>query len=63
MTTPIPTAAADRILAIDLGRHNAVLCDYHAGRSEVAFRPIDATQLELQKQLGKRRPEVVVIEA
>jgi transposase len=63
MTSTTKAATAERILAIDLGKYKSVLCEYRTGNGEVSFTTIDTTYVELRKQLNKRVPDVVVIEA
>src|SRR5262245_24459988 len=63
MTTTIHTVTAERILAIDLGKYKSVVCDYDNNSGEVVFTTIETTRIELHKQLSKRQPDVVVIEA
>lgn len=63
MTTTTRAATAERIVAIDLGKYKSVVCDYQADSGEVRFTTLDTTRCELLKLLGKRRAEVVVIEA
>jgi hypothetical protein len=62
MTTPIKTAAAQHILAIDLGKYKSLACHYHQSSQEVALATIDTTQIVLAKQLTKRWPDDVMIE-
>ena len=52
-----------RILAVDLGKFNSVLCWYDATSGEVVFRTAKTTPAVLRSELLRERVERVVIEA
>src|SRR5262245_37517167 len=62
MTTTAKTAAADTILAIDLGKYKSGACLYRCA-DEHRFSTIPTSRAELTRLIDRHRPDVVLIEA
>jgi transposase len=62
-TTPIPTATAAPILALDLGKYKSVACVYDAATAQANFTTVRTTQDEIDHLLSQHPSAVVVIEA
>src|SRR5262249_4275002 len=62
MTTTTNAAAADPILAIDLGRYKSVACVVRSADAQ-RFTTIRTSRAEISRLLAQQRPAVVLIEA
>jgi transposase len=63
MTTTAKTAAAESILALDLGKYKSVACVHAVAAGTFRFSSFETTRSELQRLLARDRPTVVIIEA
>lgn len=55
--------AADKILAIDLGKYKCVACLYRPAAAAADYRTISTSRAELERLIRTTRPAVVAIEA
>jgi transposase len=63
MTTTAKTAAADTILALDLGKYKSVACVHSGASGTSRFTSFETTRSAMHRLLTGDRPTVVIIEA